>query len=140
MIDLDLIFRYLKGRCNCNRCCEKNGKLPTFVALAFMNGIRYHYLKVRINCAYDASISCENFVKFGPVTLELIELICERQVLRGQKTGVFRRISPDVLDRFSQSFHHMKALYMQMMDLYFIFQFVKGSCHGNQIMLREMRN
>jgi len=49
--------------------------------------------------------------------------------------GVFRRISPDVLDRFSQSFHHMKALYVLMMDLYLIIQFVKGRCHGNQIML-----
>jgi len=48
---------------------------------------------------------------------------------------VFRPISPDVLDRFSQSFHRMKALYVPMMDLYFIFQFVKGLCHGNQIML-----
>jgi len=31
--------------------------------------------------------------------------------------------------------HHMKALYMPMMDLYFIFQFIKGYCHGNQIVL-----
>jgi len=53
--------------------------------------------------------------------------------------GVFCRISPNILDLFSQSFHHMKALYLQMMDLNLIFQFVKGRCHGNQIMLREMR-
>jgi len=26
----------------------------------------------------------------------------------------------------------MKALYVQMMDLYLIFQFVKEHCHGNQ--------
>ena len=26
----------------------------------------------------DASISCENFVQFGPVTSELTELICKR--------------------------------------------------------------
>jgi len=31
----------------------------------------------------------------------------------------------------------MKALYMQMMDLYLIFQFFKGRCHGNQIMLQK---
>jgi len=55
------------------------------------------------------------------VTPELTELICERQVRHGQKTGVFHRISPDILDHFSQSFDHMKALYMQMMDLYLIF-------------------
>jgi len=29
----------------------------------------------------------------------------------------------------------MKALYVQMMDMYLIFQFVMGRCHGNQIML-----
>ena len=31
----------------------------------------------------------------------------------------------------------MKALYVQMMDLYLIFQFVKGRCHDNQIILRK---
>jgi len=31
----------------------------------------------------------------------------------------------------------MKALYVEMMDLYFIFQFFKGRCHGNQIVLRK---
>ena len=51
------------------------------------------------------------------------------------KTGVFSQISPDILDRFSQSFHYMKSLYVQMMDLYLIFLFVKGRCHGNQIIL-----
>jgi len=35
----------------------------------------------------------------------------------GQKTGVFRGIYQDILDGFSQCFHHMKALYVQMMDL-----------------------
>jgi len=29
----------------------------------------------------------------------------------------------------------MKARYMQMMDLYLIFQFVEGRCHGKQTML-----
>jgi len=51
--------------------CEKIGKLPTFVALAFSNGMAYHYLNVRINSVNDASISCKNFVNFGPVTPEL---------------------------------------------------------------------
>jgi len=32
---------------------------------------------------------------------------------------------------------HMKAVYILMMDLYFIFQFVKGCCHGNQIVLPQ---
>jgi len=52
-----------------------------------------------------------------------------------QKTGVFWRISPDILEVFSQCFHHMKVLYVQMMDLYLVFQFIKGRCYDNQIML-----
>jgi len=42
--------------------------------------------------------------------------------------GVCRPISLDVLDQFSQSFHHIKVLYMPMMDLYLILQFVKRRC------------
>ena len=36
---------------------------------------------------------------------------------------------------FVKPFYHMKALYVPMMDLYLIFQFVKVRCHGNQIIL-----
>jgi len=110
---------------------------PALIALSFQNGMGYRYLNVHINSANDAAILYENFVKFGPVTQELTELICERQVRHGQITGAFSQISPDILDRFSQSFHRMKALYMQMMDLYSIFQFFKRRCYGNQIMLRK---
>jgi len=49
--------------------------------------------------------------------------------------SVILSISPDVLDRFVRSFHHMKVLWVQMMDLYLIFRFNKGRCHGNQIIL-----
>jgi len=63
------IFRYLK---------EQNGKLPSFVAVSFWNRMGCHYLYVRINIINDASIYlCKNFVKFGPVTPELTELICQ---------------------------------------------------------------
>jgi len=110
---------------------------PALIALSFRKIIGYRYLNVHINSANDASISCENFVKFGPVTSELTGLICERQVRHGQKTGTFSRISPDILDRFLLSFHRMKALYVQIMDLYLIFQFFMGRGHGNQIMLRK---
>ena len=44
-------------------------------------------------------------MKFGPVPSELSELTCEHQIQHGQKTGAFSRISPDILDRFSQSLH-----------------------------------
>jgi len=62
MIDLDLFFRYLKGRCHGSQFVKKNGKLPFFVAHAFRNRMGYHYLNVRVNSANDASISCKNFV------------------------------------------------------------------------------
>ena len=31
----------------------------------------------------------------------------------------------------------MKELYVQMMDLYLIFEFFKGRCHGNQMMMQK---
>jgi len=99
--------------------------------------MRYRYLNVRVNSVNDASILCENFVKFGPVTSELTEFVCESQVRHSQKTGTFSRISLDTLDQFLQSFYHMKALYMKMMDLYLIFQLFKGRCYGNQMILRK---
>jgi len=51
--------------------------------------MRYRYLNLRINSAIDACISCETFVKFGPVTPELTEFICERQVRHGKKVASF---------------------------------------------------
>jgi len=74
------LFRYLKGRCHGNRFCEKNGKIPTFVALAFRNEMGYRCGNVRVNSTNAACISCENIVKFGRVTPELTGLICERLV------------------------------------------------------------
>jgi len=53
--------------------------------------------------------------------------------------GVFCQISPDILDQFSQSFHHMKALYVQMMDLYLIGPILWGHsgplCHALSLLL-----
>ena len=68
MIDLDLFFRYFKGRCRGNRFYAKNGKLPIFVALAYKNAMGYRYVNGRVNSTIHACILCENFVKFGPVT------------------------------------------------------------------------
>jgi len=78
-------FSISQGRCQVNRFCEKNGKLPTFVTLAFRNEMGYRYLSVHINSVNNASISCKNFVNFGKVTLALAELICKRVVRQGQK-------------------------------------------------------
>ena len=56
------------------------------------------------------------------------------------KTGVFSEISLDILYRFSQSFHCMKALSAHMIDVDLIFRIVKGRCYGNQILLGEVMN
>ena len=48
---------------------------PAFGAQELENELQYHGLAVRVNSAYDARISCEDFVKFGPVTPELTRLI-----------------------------------------------------------------
>ena len=90
-----------------------------FIALMLENKLQYHGIAERDKSANDASISCENFAKFGPITSELTVLICERQVRHSQK------MAPE-LD---------SVLRRLQMDLYLIFQFVKGRCHGNQIIL-----
>jgi len=94
---------------------------PALIALPFQNGMGYHNRNMRINSVDHASILCENFMKFGPVTPELTLLICECHYDMAKKLAHFSRISPDILDRFSESFYHMKALYEHMMDLYLIF-------------------
>ena len=63
------------------KCYQRRLIRPTFGALVLENELQYHGLAVRVNSAYDASISCENFVKFGPVA-ELIGLICEGMTWR----------------------------------------------------------
>jgi len=133
MINPTFFFQCLKGRCHGD---EFSGKIVAKLhtpctyrsVIPKSNGLSLtqcaHY-QCNVN---DASISCENYAKFGPVTSELTGLICERQVQHGQKTDAFSRISTHILDRFSQSFHHMKVLYVQMMDLYLIFQLFNGHC------------
>ena len=79
MMYLYLIFQFVKGRCHGNqimlRKCYQRQLIPlAFVALMLEKELQYHDLAVCINSANDASISCENFVKFGPVTPELTEL------------------------------------------------------------------
>jgi len=64
-------FRFLKGHCHGNQFCGKITYTPALIAMSFRNGMGYCYLNVRVNGANDASISCENFVKFSPVTAEL---------------------------------------------------------------------
>jgi len=83
---------------------------PALIALSIEKGMVYRDLNVHVNSTNHASISCKNFVNFGPVTPEKTGLICIVIFTIWQKTGIFSHISQDILDRFLQSFHHMKAL------------------------------
>jgi len=140
MIDLYLVFRFVEGRCHSNqltlvKCHECRLAKLKFFALSFENELQYHCLNVRVNSADNVAISCKDLANFCQVTPEIMELIWERQVRHRQKTGVFCGISQDILDGFSYYFHRMKALYVQMIDVYLMFQFIMGHCHGNQIIL-----
>ena len=73
---------------------------PELIAMAFRNGMGYRYLSVHINSVNDVSISCKNFVNFGPITPEETGLIYELFLRHGNKTGVFSRISQDIQYRF----------------------------------------
>jgi len=61
---------------------------PALIALSVRNGMGYRSLSVHVNSANDASISCKNFVNFGPVTPEKTGLICVF-FTTWQKTGIF---------------------------------------------------
>ena len=63
----------------------KKWQTPHFRRCGIQKGNGISLLNVCINSINDASISCENFMNFGPVTPELTELICERLVRHGQK-------------------------------------------------------
>jgi len=49
---------------------SQNTYSPALIALAFRNGMGYRYLDVRVNSTNNASMSCDNFAKFGTVTPE----------------------------------------------------------------------
>jgi len=115
----------------------KKGNIPSFVALAFQNGMGYCYVSKSINSVNGAFVSCKNFVNFGQVTLELTELICELTVWYGKKTGIFSRISQDILDQVLQSVYRMKPLWVQMINLDSFFHYLEWYCHGKQIILGE---
>jgi len=47
---------------------------PSFVVLAFRNGMEYRYVNVRLNSANDASTSCKNFACVWVITIALMEV------------------------------------------------------------------
>jgi len=42
-------------------------------------------------------------------------------------------VSQDPLDRFSQSLQHMVGIKLQMINPIYFFRYLKGRCHGNQL-------
>ena len=72
-------------------------------------------------------------MKFGSVTSESTVLICERQLRHGQKTGVFREISPDILDGFFAIFSpYESTLYADDGSVPY-FPIYQWRCYANQI-------
>ena len=133
------LFSISKGRCHGNRFYAKNGKLPIFVALAFRNDMGYRYINGRVNSGIDACILYENFVKFGPVTPELKELIWERLVWQPKNGPIWSNIFGSTGRIFAIFTPYERALRADDGSVAF-FQFIKGRCHGNQIMLRKCIN
>ena len=76
-----------------------------FVALVLENKWQYYDLAVHINSGDYGAISSKNLVNFCLETPEMTGLICEHQVQHSQKTGVFWRISPDMLQVFCNIFN-----------------------------------
>jgi len=62
IIDLDLVFRFVTGRCHGNEIMLEESNeggliLPAFFALAFKNELEYHYLYVHMNSSDDQATS-----------------------------------------------------------------------------------
>jgi len=69
--------------------CGKITYPPALIALSFWNKMGYDKRNVCINSVNDASILCENFMKFGPVTPELTLLIVNVRYDTAKKSGAF---------------------------------------------------
>jgi len=67
MIDLNLFFDISRDVAMATDSGEKNDKLPTFVALAFRNGMGLRRVCARLNSTTNATISCKILAKIGPV-------------------------------------------------------------------------
>jgi len=79
----------------------------------------------------------ENFVKFGLVTSELTEFIRESLIRHGQNWHIWSNIFRPILPIFAIFTPCESALSARQMINLDFFKFVKGRCHGNQIILRK---
>jgi len=78
---IDLIFRYVKGRCHDNQLilvkCHERRLIPlAFFALSLENELQYHCLYARVDSGDDVATSRKNLVNFCLVSPEIMELIC----------------------------------------------------------------
>jgi len=81
---------------------------PALFALSIRNGMGYRNLKMRVNSANDASISCKKFVNCGLVTPEKTELICILFLGQGKKLAYLVKYLRIYWTDFYK-LHHMKA-------------------------------
>jgi len=80
MIELYLVFQYVKGHCRGNQLilvnCHERRLIPlAFFELSRENDLQYHCLVVCVNSEDDVATSYNNFVNFCRVTPEIMELI-----------------------------------------------------------------
>jgi len=81
MIDLYLVFGFIKGLCHGNQLILRKSNqrrlIPlAFVALALENELQYHGLTARIKSRDDVATSSKKLVNFCLVTPEMTGLIC----------------------------------------------------------------
>jgi len=79
----------------------------------------------------------KNFVNFGPVTPEKTGLICEVLYYMAKKLAYLVEYLRIYWTDFFTVFSPYEALWVQIIDLYLGFQFIKGRCHSNQLILRK---
>ena len=109
------------------RKCYQRRLIPlAFIAVLLENELQYHGLAVRVNSGDDGAIYIVK--KFGELMSSDDRAYMRTAGMTRPKTGVYSLISPDIQDRFSQSFRADDGSVP-------FFQFVKGRCHGNEIML-----
>jgi len=93
-------------------------KLPTplHLSLLFRNGIGYYYFNECINSVDDASILCENFVKFGPVVIELNGVEYENYVASRPKFHDFHSFG---ILAFGNAFEYHNVDFSRLIGNYF---------------------
>ena len=80
MIELYLVFQYVKGHCRGNQLilvnCHERRLIPlAFFELSRENDLQYHCLDAHVNNGDDVATSCKKLVNFCRVSPEIMELI-----------------------------------------------------------------